>query len=97
MMISTLHSEEFWTSLERVVSATVEEALREPQAPRATVIAYLRNIEEMAQLEPDRRQTLQIIASGRSLLGDRTEAGVPSVPFESQPRGGGRPAPGLRA
>lgn len=96
-MISTWHSEEFWVGLERLVSATVEEALREPEAPRATVIAYLRDIEEMAQLEPDRRQTLQIIASGRSLLGDRSGAGFPAGPFEDQSHRRGRTAPGAMA
>jgi hypothetical protein len=61
----------FWDNLERVVSAKVESALRDRGARREPVIEYLRHLEEMVRSECDRRQTVQIIASGRSLLGDR--------------------------
>lgn len=90
-MISTWHSEEFWINLERLVSATVEQALRESGARRAAVIEYLENIEEMARREPDRRQTLQILASGRNLLGERSGIRPPRDSF------GGPLRPGQRA
>lgn len=94
-MVRTWHSEEFWNNLERLVSTTVEQALREPKARRAAVIEYLHNIEEMARLEPDRRQTLQIIASGRSLLGERSSAKFHPGPFDTSVSRGDRSAPGM--
>lgn len=46
-----------------------EKSLREP------LITYLRDLEDMARAECDRRQMTQIIASGRNLLGDRKYLG----------------------
>lgn len=89
-MMATQRPEEFWLHLERIVSAKVERALRDRQVSRAPVIDYLRQVEEMVRRETDRRQTVQIIASGRSLLGDRSAAGarggfVPTGPSRISP------------
>lgn len=70
-MVRSQRPDGFWDNLERVVSARVESALRDRKVRREPVIEYLRHLEEMVRSESDRRQTVQIIASGRSLLGDR--------------------------
>lgn len=72
---------EFWLELERTVSARVGNALNTRDIPRESLILYLRNAEIMARTACDRRQTIQIIASGRSLLGDRTRIGPDDGPF----------------
>ncbi len=92
-MTGTQRPEEFWLHLERIVSAKVERALRDRQVSRAPVIDYLRQVEEMVRLESGRRQTVQIIASGRSLLGDRGAAGAQGG---FSPRAPGRISPASR-
>ena len=72
---------EFWTELERKVSSKVDDALSMGEIPRELLISYLRDLELMARTACDRRQTIQIIASGRSLLGDRTQVGPSDGPF----------------
>ncbi|GJE39884.1 hypothetical protein QO016_004447 [Methylobacterium persicinum] len=72
---------EFWDDLERMVARRVEAALHDRPAKRDALIEYLRHVEEMARTECDRRQTVQIIASGRSLLGDRRAVGPEEGPF----------------
>ena len=72
---------EFWDDLERTVVRRVEHALADLRAKRPPLIEYLRQVEEMARSECHRRQTVQIIASGRSLLGDRRTLGPQDGPF----------------
>lgn len=72
---------EFWTELERNVSSKVDDTLKTDGIPRDLIIGYLRDLEIMARTACDRRQTIQIIASGRSLLGDRTQVGPSDGPF----------------
>lgn len=72
---------EFWTELERNVSSKVDDTLKTDGIPRDLMIGYLRDLEIMARTACDRRQTIQIIASGRSLLGDRTQVGPSDGPF----------------
>ena len=66
---------EFWIELERDVGSQVDAALNKGKISHVPLISYLRDLETMARTECDRRQTVQIIASGRSLLGDRTVLG----------------------
>ena len=71
----------FWIDVERDVCARVDGVLNLGEAQREPVITYLRDLEVMARTACDRRQTVQIIASGRSLLGDRTVLGPDDGPF----------------
>ena len=73
---------EFWFEVERHVAAKVEKALNTNKFPRELLISYLRDLEVMARTACDRRQTVQIIASGRSLLGDREALGPHEGPLE---------------
>jgi hypothetical protein len=72
---------EFWIELERDVASQVYAALHKGKISYVPLISYLRDLETMARAECDRRQTVQIIASGRSLLGDRTVLGPSDGPF----------------
>jgi hypothetical protein len=72
---------EFWIELERNVAAKVQAALNTGNIPRDLLIGYLRDLEIMARTEYGRRQTIEIIASGRSLLGDRSQIGPAGGPF----------------
>lgn len=72
---------EFWVELERDVAAKVDAALASGETLHLALIIYLRYLEEMTRVECDRRQTIQIIASGRSLLGDRTPLRPHDGPF----------------
>ena len=74
---------EFWFEVERHVATKVEEALNTRKFPRELLISYLRDLEVMARTACDRRQTVQIIASGRSVLGDRAVLGPREGPFTS--------------
>lgn len=67
-----LISSGFWDEVERYVSSEVDDALKTNDTPRELLISYLRDLEVMARTACERRQTIQIIASGRSILGDRT-------------------------
>jgi hypothetical protein len=73
---------EFWLDIERHVAAKVKDALNTDEVPRELLISYLRDLEVMARTACDRRQTVQIIASGRSLLGDREVLGPHDCLFE---------------
>lgn len=75
------NSVDFWQDLELSITLKVDAALNKGEKIRAPLIAYLRDLEVMARVQCDRRQTVQIIASGRSLLGDRTVLGPSDVPF----------------
>ena len=72
---------EFWLQVERDVSVKVGNAINLGKNQREPIITYLRDLEVMARTACDRRQTVQIIASGRSLLGDRTALGPLDGPF----------------
>ena len=71
----------FWTELERTVSSKVGDALNTDEIPHELLISYLRDLEVLARTACDRRQTVQIIASGRSVLGDRTAVGPQDCAF----------------
>lgn len=81
MMHQMLLTADFWTDVERNVSSTIEGALNSDRARRDLVISYLRDLEIMARTACDRRQTIQVIASARSVLGDRTPLGPNDGPF----------------
>lgn len=81
MVDRTTRPDKFWDDLERAVAQKVEAALHDRQSRRTPLIEYLRQVEEMARTECSRRQTVQIIASGRSLLGDRRVVGPKDSPF----------------
>jgi hypothetical protein len=71
----------FWTELERTVSSKVGDALNTDEIPHELLISYLRDLEVLARTACDSRQTVQIIASGRSVLGDRTAVGPQECAF----------------
>ena len=74
-------SDEYWNNLETIVTSKVHSACKRGTGSQASLIAYLRNLEEMARAECDRRQTIQIIASARSVLADRKRIGPDDGPF----------------
>ncbi|KQO65794.1 hypothetical protein ASF22_20925 [Methylobacterium sp. Leaf87] len=61
--------------LERVVTALVEAGLDQDGIPPPNLIERLRDLEQGVLASEGGRQTLQVIASGRRLLGD--DAGSP--------------------
>ena len=73
---------DFWFDVEQYVAAKVREALNTDLFPRELLISYLRDLEVVARTACKSRQTVQIIASGRSLLGDREVLGPHDCPFE---------------
>jgi hypothetical protein len=73
--------DEFWNELERNVSSKVDNAINTGDIPHELLISYLRDLEIMARTACDRRQTIQIIASGRGVLGDRTVLEPRDGPF----------------
>ena len=77
----SIRSEEFWRALERRVVARVEEVLNMSERVRAPVIDYLREVEETARAECDRRETIQVIVSARRVLGDCSGADTANRPF----------------
>ncbi|WP_238292762.1 hypothetical protein [Methylobacterium longum] len=77
----TLSSVEFWRELELTVTSKVGAAINKGEKIRSPLVSYLRDLEVTARAECGRRQTIQIIASGRSLLGDRSVLGPSDVPF----------------
>lgn len=71
----------FWATVAEHVSVQVGPAMKLRSRARGPVIAYLRDLEGIARRECDSRQIIQIIASGRHLLGDRTDIGPVDGPF----------------
>ena len=71
----------FWSELERNVSSKVGDAINTDEVPHELLISYLRDLEVMARKACYSRQTVQIIASGRRVLGDRTQVGPQDGPF----------------
>lgn len=72
---------EFWESVAGAVTAKVEPVIGRGEKLRAPVIDYLRDLEALARRQCGNRETVQIIASGRRLLGDRSEIGPTDGPF----------------
>ena len=71
----------FWDTVAVRVAAKVTPALRHSPSAREPIIAYLRDLEGIARRECDSRQTIQVIASGRRLLGDRSDVDPIDGPF----------------
>jgi hypothetical protein len=72
---------QFWDTLAQHVTEKVKPVLRQSQRAREPVIAYLRDLETLARRECDSRDAIQIIASGRHILGDQEEVGPTDGPF----------------
>jgi hypothetical protein len=71
----------FWDTVAEHVAAQVTPALKLAPRARRPIITYLRDLERIARCECDSRQAVQIIASGRHLLGDRSHVGPNEGPF----------------
>ncbi|MCJ2037024.1 hypothetical protein [Methylobacterium sp. J-068] len=74
----------FWASVASDVTARVEPVLahdgkRQDGTARDGVLDYLRDLEAVALREGSSREALQVIASGRRLLGDRSEVAPDAV------------------
>ena len=65
----------YWQHLEKVISAEVEAALLKNDDARRPLVTYLRDLEQEARVSCDRRETIQVIASARRLLGDKSVVG----------------------
>lgn len=72
---------DFWDSVAGTVTAKVEPVSGRGEKQRGPVIDYLRDLEVLAWRQCGSRETVQIIASGRRLLGDRSEIGPPDGSF----------------
>ena len=72
---------EFWDTVGGMVTARVEPVIGRGEKQRSRVIDYLRDLEAVARRQCSSRDTVQIIASGRRLLGDRSEIGPSDGPF----------------
>jgi hypothetical protein len=72
---------DFWDTVAGTVTARVEPVIGRAERQRGPVIDYLRDLEALARRQCSSRDTVQIIASGRRLLGDRSEIGPPDGPF----------------
>jgi hypothetical protein len=72
---------EFWSTVAGLVTAKVEPVIGRAEKLRTPVIEYLRDLEALARRQCDSRDTVQIIASARRLLGDGSEIGPPDEPF----------------
>jgi len=66
---------EFWEQIPALVTSKVEPALKLKPKARVAVIEYLRDLEAVARKESTNREAVQVIASGRRLLGDEVEVG----------------------
>lgn len=72
---------EFWDTVAGTVTAKVEPVIGRGEKQRSPVIDYLRDLEVLARRQCSSRDTVQIIASGRRLLGDPSEIGPADGPF----------------
>lgn len=72
---------EFWEALTGHVTSKVEGVIGASPRVREPVIAYLRELEVVARHECPSREAVQVIASGRRLLGDLSEVGPNDGPF----------------
>ena len=66
-------SDVFWASIPEVVRSKVEPVLHGSDSARAPIVGYLRDLEVIARAECPQRDTIQVIASGRRLIGDCVE------------------------
>ncbi|GJD54639.1 hypothetical protein [Methylobacterium dankookense] len=66
-------STEFWASVTDIVTTKVEPVLGLDATAREPVRIYLRDLEAVARAEGGSREALQVIASGRRLLGDSSD------------------------
>lgn len=66
---------EFWATIPSLVTSKVAPVLERKLEAREPVIEYLRDLEVVARRECVGRDAVQVIASGRRLLGDRTSIG----------------------
>ncbi len=73
--------QEFWDTIGEHVAAKVQPTLWQDKDEREPVIAYLRDLESLARRECESRDAIQIIASGRHVLGDWQEVGPVKGPF----------------
>ena len=73
--------EAFWDTVTDLVTAKVEPVLGCGERAREPVIAYLRDLEAVARSQSTSREAVQVIASGRRLLGDTTSVGPDDGPF----------------
>ena len=71
----------FWNGIPALVDAKVRLAQEKGAEAYLPVIEYLRDLEIIARSECESRETVQIIASGRRLLGDKTEIAPGNGPF----------------
>ena len=67
--------DEFWDTVPALVASKVEPMLGRSERARKPVIEYLRDLEAVARQECSSREAVQVIASGRRLLGDETDVG----------------------
>jgi hypothetical protein len=72
---------QFWATVGEHVTAKVLPTLLRKQRAREPVIAYLRDLEALARRVCDSREVIQIIASGRHVLGDYEEVYPTDGPF----------------
>ncbi|MCJ2078849.1 hypothetical protein MKK68_24965 [Methylobacterium sp. E-016] len=77
----TSRTPEFWQDIDRSVSIRVEDASLQPGSDREALVSSLRDLEETARRECRRRDTIQILTSGRRLLGDLSPVGISDGPF----------------
>ena len=72
---------EIWETVAGLVTAKVEPVIGRGETLRGPATDDLRDLEALARRHCDSPDTVQIIASGRRLLGDRREIGPPEGPF----------------
>ena len=72
---------DFWEGMPPLVTSKVRLALNGSAKGRQPLIKYLRDLETVARHECGNRETVQVIASGRRLLGDKTEIATGDGPF----------------
>lgn len=72
---------EFWRRVPALVTSKVQLARGMDEETRRPVIGYLRDLEAVARSECECRETVQVIASGRRLLGDKTAMPPGNGPF----------------
>lgn len=80
-MLHPTRDDRFWEAVTDAVRGKVAPLIGTSGAGRAGMIAYLRDLEGIARRECDSREVVQVIASGRRLLGDTSEVGPADGPF----------------
>lgn len=78
---ASVRPQEFWDTSAAHVAAMVHPSLWQEQCERGPVIAYLRDLDALVRRECESRDTFQIIASARHVLGDRQKVGPMNGPF----------------